>query len=107
MAKENLSKGVIKISDGPGKFDLMIGVFEGKKVTFTIFPEKRGEELKEVEVQVTLIGPEDGLNPRWTGCLKVLKTHESRSFCYDSSRRTGTIHPLNEGWNFSVKDENY
>lgn len=107
MAQKKLELGTIKIADGPGKFDFMLAVFDSKQVTFTIYPATKGEELQEIKVHVTLAGPEDGLNSVWTGCFKILKTHESRSFCYDSLRRTGTIHPKGEGWHFSVKNENY
>ena len=49
----------IKIVGGPGKFELMLAIFEGKEVTFTF------EEGTKKTVRLDSIQREDGSNESW------------------------------------------
>lgn len=48
-----------KLTAGPNKFDLMISLFEGKRVTFTV------EGIGTQETQVTRVECEDGSHESW------------------------------------------
>lgn len=82
---------MFRISAGPGKFDLMLSLFEGKKITFTV------EELGKLEADaVHDIGVDHECNEGWTvkGFLKKFK-HDDRARRFeaflDSARRIGNI----------------
>lgn len=47
------------ITDGPGKFDLMLALFEGKHVQFKI----QGNPF--LKVQINSVGAEDGSRESW------------------------------------------
>ncbi len=49
----------MEIVDGPGKFDLMVALFDGKVVRFTL-KDKNTKALKIIGVEL-----EDGSNQRW------------------------------------------
>lgn len=61
----------IHISNGPGKWDLMVSLFEGnpthrRKVRFEIPNGHRGNESHtELDVAITLVAQEDGSGESW------------------------------------------
>ena len=58
-----------EIVDGPGKWDLMVALGEGKVVSFT---DGRGAVKEVIYVQITLLEIEDGSRQRW-----LIKFHRS------------------------------
>jgi len=76
-----------KVIDGPGKFDLMCSLFDGKRVFFTV------EGGEKIEVQTNSVGIEDGSRESWlvSGNIVGSGSWEKFSGYFETRRRQGHI----------------
>ena len=79
----------LKISDGPGKSDLIFALFDGKQVFFTV------ETIGKIEVVLTSVGIEDGSRQSWLirGWIVGEGSPEERKFSgyFETRNRHGHI----------------
>jgi len=54
--------GIIR---GPGKFDLMLSLFEGKKITFNVIGDPKGKRSFDMEGVIHSLSIEDGSRESW------------------------------------------
>lgn len=90
-------QGPIHIADGPGKFDLMVSLFEGNRVPRTRVAFKvdndnlgNGTTQSVLEVAITMVAQEDGSGEAWLfeGYVHSGKRGKIHGF-YSSQTRTG------------------
>jgi len=97
--EKSLPEGVIKIIDGPSKFDLMCSLFDGKVVQITCDFNWRDQNRKikiapRLQVVFQKVGIEDGSRESWIGELYFCDANyqnQKKNFYYNSKKRTGTI----------------
>lgn len=90
MATVNRSR----IIDGPGKFDFMLSLFEGKQVYFTIKMEGVNGGPLRLKVQMNSIGIEDGSRESWLiegYILEITDAWKHFKGYFQSRRRHGWI----------------
>lgn len=75
-----------KLTAGPSKFELMLSLFEGKRVTFTI------EGVGAQETLVTSVGAEDDSHENWNiqGSLTQMELRKFKGY-FDTRTRQGFI----------------
>lgn len=78
-----------KIVDGPGKFDLMCCLFDGKRVFFTV----EGRRKHKVEVQIDSVAIEDGSHESWlvSGHIVSGDLWEKFSGYFETRKRRGHL----------------
>ena len=100
-----LPKEIIQIVNGPGKFDFMNSNFDFRQIEITCV--ENGRQFK-LECRITFSGPEDGSKERWLGMMSIANPNrgderfsirETRSFYYDSKKRSGVINESGKDWN--------
>jgi hypothetical protein len=95
---QNTKKPLHNISNGPGKWDLLVCLGEkGKIVQLTVVPNEPGLKPREIVIDVHVIGieQEDGSCESWN--IKGCSTKDSRvghkafTAYYSTKNRTGCI----------------
>ncbi len=76
-----------KIIDGPGKFDLMAALFDGKRVFFTI------EGGDKVEAQMNSVAIEDGSRESWLISGRIVGSGSWQKFSgyFETRKRHGHL----------------
>lgn len=98
--EKKLPRGQFQIIHGPSKFDLMVSLFEGKKVKMSCDLSDETEKVKNyctLEVVFIKIALQDKSHESWTGEIYFCDgncEHQNRIFYYDSNRRTGHVAEL-------------
>jgi hypothetical protein len=100
MATENWQSQEGNITEGPGKYDIMQAIMEGKYVEFTL--QNFRDKTTKVTVVVNTLEREDGSGQSWNMVgvardtaelerytLRTRETFWNAEFYYDSGRRTG------------------
>jgi hypothetical protein len=85
----------VRINNGPGKFDLMTGLFDQQKSVF-FEVEARGNTTQRIEFLVDAVGKEDGSGESWLLRIRpILAGYTSGSTpikaYYSSKTRKGTM----------------
>jgi hypothetical protein len=102
--KTFLPSGSIQITNGPGKFDIMISNFDFKKVEITCV--ENGRQFK-LEASIIFACPEDGSKEIWIGMMSLTNPNErfspeQRAYYYNSKSRRGIISKADKKWHIGT-----
>ena len=82
-----------KIVNGPSKFDLMLSLFEGKKVAFELEPCPKGGVVVRWEFFISSIQREDGSSESWNIKASVAGAswQVTKRMYFETRRRSGHV----------------
>ncbi len=97
------------IANGPGKFDLMLSLMDGKEVIISTHPtgELKGKLLinKRRKIVIQSLTPEDGTRNKWifTGFERSQNKIQNVEGYYDLHGKKGHLYVIGEKKTFQIK----